>query len=190
MLQRQSEKYWWFGINNKERRHSNEHMLFRPDFEKFLKGFDKSIDWKRNPSRFKNRYNKIVEGDSVLFWMGRPGDFQKWGIMGFAYVEKVFTELLPGNKLDQYKFRLKTIYTPSIPITPQINNFSERTNITDFLVKTFGLNFGPLNKLFNRIDFYRDQRIKPASKAITIEEINSDIFNACLEYAKNINNDY
>jgi len=188
-MSRQYTGYWWFGINNKnaEENKSTGHVIYHPNlddgpddseghrFDEFLNGNDDLFYWPWNKRNHRKWYERMKEGDSVLFWMG-DGYFTNWGIIGFGYIDI--------NSIDRNEIILRKSYVPEITIKPYENhdpNPLENEN-TRFLESAFNIyEFKPLFRTFKKLGKYKKKAI------ITIESITKLEFDSCLEYAKYLN---
>ena len=186
-----ADNYWWFGINNGDEKKSGPkddshkrdqkktgHVMYFPYFDQFLKGYLPYFNWERNKQKHPGEYDSLSKDDSVMFWMGHGKKYPQWGIIGFGYIDEII-----GHKSI---FRLKVSYYPEIPIIPHEQNNPRRTEVTDFLLRTFQSDFPPLGKLFHSIEEYGNFDISN-SIAETVAEINDKQFKACLDFARKIN---
>ena len=173
-MQKYITGYWWFGINNKDETYSNSsgHVKFRPKFENFLKGNVEMYRWPRNKRNHRRYYDRMKEGDPVLFWMG-DGEFWNWGIIGFGYVDK--------NSYGTKEIFLKRDYVPDISIQPYENGYPRETDNTKFLENNFPLDFKPLTRTFTNLGMTDKKAI------VTIDTITKHQFDICKAYAISLN---
>lgn len=161
MATRSQIQYWWFGINNANKRNINnkQHVIY-PEIKSLLDGSQEEFEWPFH-GKAKKFYGRMQQGDKVILWMGNGRPNKNWGILGFCVISNIRQGY---SSEDQNKYVLKTEYIPPNPITPY-NDTPKKTETVKFLQETFGLNFKPLGKTFNNVGYGTSRPI------ITIDEI-------------------
>lgn len=167
-------RYWWFGVNNINKRSgvAKNHVIY-PELIPLLDGSQKEFEW-RYHNKSKRFYESMQPNDKVVFWMG-DGDNPNWGIFGFGRVSRIQQNVNPALR----RYFLSIDFIPPNPITPYPSKHPQETETTKFLLNLFGLNFRPLGKTFRNLGYDTVRTI------ITIDEVESEKYNALLEYAQN-----
>ena len=157
-------QYWWFGVNNANKRNvsSKQHVIYS-EIKSFLDEHQDEFEWPFHgkSGRF---YKKMQQGDKVILWMG-DGYYENWGILGFCIIGDIKQDPSSENKS---KYVLKIEYLPCSPIMPYVSKHPKETKTVKFLQENFGLNFKPLGKTFNNVGYGTTRPI------ITIDEIKLD----------------
>lgn len=166
--------YWWFGVNNRNKRHvkSKAHVIY-PEISSFLNGQQEYFEWPYGGTKVSNIfYKQMRPNDKVLLWMG-DGDFKKWGIIGFALIK----EIKYGSNINSNLYVLKFIDNETNILTPYPNKKPMKTEQTEFLKNTFGLQFRPLRKTFNLLGYKGINNY-----VITIDKIEVSQYEKIMDY--------
>lgn len=170
-----SNKYWWFGINNvKARNKSSCHVIYS-EIESFLTGQQNEFFWTYGGAAYSKKfYSQMRAGDKIVLWMGH-GWLERWGILGFAYISDIHNI---GGKA---KYCLRQLYIPENPLIPYPKNHPYETENTIFLRDTFGVDFYALKDVFYQVK-YVNKRTTP----VTVDEITSLQYSALFSRLKSV----
>jgi hypothetical protein len=162
--------YWWFGINNvKARNKSSCHVIYS-EIERFLTGQQDEFFWDYGGAAYSKKfYPQMRAGDKIVLWMGH-GWFEKWGILGFAFISDIKTM---NGKIN---YLIKQLYIPQNPLIPYPKNHPRETENTIFLRDTFGLDFYALKDVFYQVK-YVNKRTTP----VTVDKITPYQYSLLLE---------
>jgi len=164
---------WWFGVNNISKRSTaaKNHVIYS-ELTPLLDGSRKEFEWHYH-NKAKRFYELMQPDDKIVFWMG-DGDNPNWGIFGFGRISRVLHNSNPALR----RYFLSMDFILSSPVTPYPSKHPQETETTKFLLNLFGLNFRPLGKTFSNLGY------DTARTIITIDEVESEKYNALWEYAQ------